>query len=471
MNGFESKVLNFIQKSGMLTAKDKVVVGFSGGADSTALLTVLNELKGLLKIELYAVHVNHLIREEAGDDAEFSRDFCNLRGIPFHLVEKDVPKEAGRLKMTEEEAGRKIRYDAMKEYLEELGGGCIAVAHHKNDAAETLLMNLFRGTGLHGAGGIRPVRDNIIRPLLCVSRQEIEDYLGQKGISFCTDVTNNENIHTRNIIRNKLIPMVTEEINSAAVENMARAAASFDKADEYIRKMSGLSFDRCVTKTDGEVVIDAAILRSEDEIIKENVVLRCFEALVTGRKDLTRAHVDAVVRLVDDDRGTAVVCLPYELEAVRSYDRLTIGRCRKDKAPPSEISFALSEGEREEIDIPGLGRVVLTVEAYNKEEDIPVGSYTKWFDYDRIQTAVFRTRRQGDYLYIEQKGELHRKDLFKLMTDEKIPAPERDGIYVLADGDNVLWLPGSRINAAYKISGNIRRILAVSIINGGNTNG
>ena len=185
MNNFESRVYNFIKGKEMITPGKTVLVGFSGGADSTALLLVLWELKRLLQIELVAVHVNHGIREEAGKDAEFTRSFCEKLGIKFHLVEKDIPALSGEWKMTEEEAGRKVRYDAFEEIAAQNGASYIAVAHHQNDVAETLLMNLLRGSGIHGAGGIRPVRGKIIRPLLCTSRSEIEDYLRKKDISFC----------------------------------------------------------------------------------------------------------------------------------------------------------------------------------------------------------------------------------------------------------------------------------------------
>ena len=184
MNGFENKVLNFIRKNDLLASNDKILVGFSGGADSTALITVLYELKKLLGIELCALHVNHGIREEAGEDASFTRDFCKERDIEYILVEENVPLYAKENKLTEEEAGRKIRYEAFETYAKRNGATKIAVAHHRNDAAETLLHNLMRGSGIHGAGAIRPKRDNVIRPLLCVTRQEIEDYLKEKELSY-----------------------------------------------------------------------------------------------------------------------------------------------------------------------------------------------------------------------------------------------------------------------------------------------
>ena len=168
MDRFTGKVLNYIKQNEMVSPSDIVVVGFSGGADSTALLTVLGDLKDVLKIKVAAIHINHGIRSEAGADEEFCKRFCKDRNIPFKSVFVDVPSMASEMKLTEEEAGRIARYEAFGDYAKELGARVIAVAHHENDVAETLIMNLSRGCGLHGAAAIRPVRDNVIRPLLCV---------------------------------------------------------------------------------------------------------------------------------------------------------------------------------------------------------------------------------------------------------------------------------------------------------------
>ena len=205
MNNFENRVYNFIRKKEMISPGSKVLVGLSGGADSTALLLVLWELKRLLQIDLLAVHVNHCIRKEAGEDADFARRLCEKLGVDFFLVKKDIPALSAEWKMTEEEAGRKVRYDAFTEIAKENGVSYIAVAHHQNDVAETLLMNLLRGSGIHGAGGIRPVREKVIRPFLCVDRKEIEDYLEERHQDYCHDATNDENIYTRNITKSVTI--------------------------------------------------------------------------------------------------------------------------------------------------------------------------------------------------------------------------------------------------------------------------
>ncbi len=478
MNGFESKVLNFIRDNELLTASDKVLVGFSGGADSTALLTVLFELRKLLGIEVYALHVNHGIRQEAGEDASFTRDFCSERGIGYFLVEEDVPRYAKENKLTEEEAGRGIRYEAFEKCAAQNGIDKIAVAHHQNDAAETLLHNLMRGSGIHGAGAIRPKRDNIVRPLLCVSRNEIEQYLREKGLNYCIDATNEENIHTRNKIRNVLIPYAEKEINTGAVDHLYRAAERFAKADEYINSVAKAFFDKEVICEEGRLEVDINKLKELPDVIAEAVALQCFECLTPARKDITSAHIKALLELTSDSSGTKSADFPYMLSAIRQYNRLIISK-KSERNPDSsfdketEIGLDLQElsaGEKT-YELPGMGQFKAAVIKRKPGDAIPSDTYTKWFDCDRIQTAVFRHRKKDDRIYIDMDGRDCEKKLSKFMTDVKIPAGERDEIYVLADGDHVLWVPGYRMSSKAKISEDTKSILAINFIFGGKNSG
>ena len=467
MNNFENKVYEFIKVNRMIEPGSTVLAGFSGGGDSTALLLVLCALRKVLDIRIYAVHVNHGIRKEASEDEAFVRGFCQEHDIECTFYNKDIPKLAKKWKMTEEEAGRCARYEAFEETIKKIGASCIAVAHHQNDVAETLLMNLLRGSGLHGAGAIRPVRGNIIRPFLCVSREEIEKYLKVKRQLFCHDKTNDENIHTRNIVRNILIPKMEKDVNSSAVAHLCRAAIEFAKADEFIQNNTSTVFDKMVKAGEGKLLIDLGQFRDSDEAIKANIILRCLEKLTPHRKDITSAHVDSILALSEDSTGTASVDLPYNLVAVRSYDELTIGVKDTENSFNSEkeveIPRTLKVGDEITFEIPNLGIAHISILQYNGGKLFPSSAYTKWFDYDRIQGAVFRCRRPDDYILLEQEDGLHKKKISKLMTDEKVPKSKRDAIYLLTDGSNVLWVPGIRMSGAFKISDTTDRILAINI--------
>lgn len=475
MNSFESRIYNFIVEKKLIKSGSTVLVGLSGGADSTALLLVLDSLKALLGIKLIAVHVNHGIRAEAGEDALFSQELCDRLDVPFFLIEKDIPALSRELKLTEEEAGRKARYQEFSRIAREEAADYIAIAHHQNDVAETLIMNLLRGSGIHGGGSIRPSRDNVIRPLLCVSRKEIEDYLKDQGQDYCHDATNDENTHTRNIIRNLIIPAMEKEINSESVSHLCRAAEEFSAADEYIRG-DAAEFFETISEISGEKIrIDLNGFRPLKNIVKADIILLCFEKLTPSRKDISAAHVRAILDICEESSGSAFLDLPYSLCAERSYDELLLFKKDTKNSRKNNKEYPVPQfmgiGDKKELEIPDLGVAYLEVLQYNVGKLFPTSAYTKWFDYDRIQGAIFRKRRPEDYILIETKDGLCRKKINKLMTDEKIPKSKRDEMYLLAEGDSVIWVPGFRMSGAYKISETTNKILAINIHNGGNING
>lgn len=237
MDRFEKRILSFIRDNELIVKGDRIVTGFSGGADSVALLLALNNLKAILKAEVAAVHVNHGLRDaEADRDEAFCRELAGARGIEFKAVRVDVKglvKDSG---MSEEEAARVLRYEALNMAgLEMFGEGFkIAVAHHADDQAETILFNMLRGTGMRGMGGIRAKRGNIIRPMLRAEKQDILKWLNEKGQAFVTDSTNLENDHARNAIRNLVMPELKENVNLRAAEHIASAGERISLADAYL---------------------------------------------------------------------------------------------------------------------------------------------------------------------------------------------------------------------------------------------
>ena len=202
---------------------DGLLAGVSGGADSVCLLFLLDELKEELGIRLAAFHLNHGLRgAEADRDEAYVKEICGRLGIPLAVAHENVAEYAAARGISGEEAGRILRYEHMKETAEQFSCQKTATAHHRDDSAETVLFNMFRGSGLKGLSGIRPVRGEVIRPLLCLSRAEIAGYLEERGIPWCEDSTNGENVYTRNRIRNQLLPWVKENINARAPEHILR---------------------------------------------------------------------------------------------------------------------------------------------------------------------------------------------------------------------------------------------------------
>ena len=447
----------------MAVSGDKILVGFSGGADSVALLLVLYKLKELLGTELVAVHVNHGIREEAGEDADFTRRFCEERNIRYYLVEEDVPGIARENKLTEEEAGRNVRYKAFRTIAEKEGAAKIAVAHHRNDVAETLLLNLLRGTGLHGAGAIRPVRDNVIRPLLCVTRQEIEEYLGEEGISFCHDATNDENIHTRNKVRNELIPYLEKNYNPNIRSALRRYAELADLDDSLLNEiaLNAMEGHIAVEHDPDRILLDITDIRNNPVPVNTRIAWMILQ-MMRLEKFSTFELITQITSLIYSLNPSGSADLPEGARAYREYDT---------------VIFAAS---CEEMDIQpdtGLRMVpqVIMRKDYHPDDEYMYAA----FDFDEFNKAYpgrvgelkLRTRQEGDYLPMK-KGS---KKIQDLLVDSKVMKRARSSILMVAIDSEVLWILPSkyfagrqeqekgRFSPKYHITEDTERVLFIEI--------
>lgn len=483
----------YMEQFHMFPESGYIVAGVSGGADSLCLLHALAGLREACGFLLAAVHVNHGLRAEAAQDAAYVRALCEAWDVPFFLIEEDVAALASREHLSCEEAGRKVRYRAFLQVLRQLqgseSGGCIAVAHNREDRAETLLFHLFRGTGLRGMGSIRPVREEkngarIIRPLLFCGRERIEAWLEKEGISWCTDSTNLEEQFTRNKIRNRVLPYVRKEICAGAGQNLAREAQLLSDAAGFVERMTQEALSRCAVweEADRQVCLDTAAFLREDAFLQEQMLYDCLRRIGGGR-DLTAAHVEAVGRLTKPDcqSGRRVRLPSCGILAKREFDRVRLcvlpkGALPKGALPKGSKTAAGPDGQdgREEVwlrigscRVPGLGQIETRLfprpaDGASFLENIPQKKYTKWFDYDKIiGRATFRKRKKGDFLTIDSAG--HKKSLKRYLIEEKIPAERRDDLVFLADGAHVMWVPGHRISQAYKVTEQTAAVLEVSL--------
>ncbi len=459
------KVEKYIWDCHMLARGDCVVIGVSGGADSMCLLFVLMALKEKLDLSLCAVHVNHGIRGEAAKrDQEFVENFCRTHGILWKTFYGDIPKLAQVWKMSQEEAGRTFRYKCFHQALKELGWdqGKIAVAHHENDVAETFLMNIFRGSGIHGLTGICPTRGNVIRPLLSLDRQEIEGLLAREKISYCTDNTNFENTYTRNRIRNELIPYIREYINPGAVDHMAVLAEETRELARYMDKERDKVWDKVIRP---DKSLDADQLKMLDPVLTREILRRWIGEKAGHLKDITRDHVYQVMDLINKPVGKQT-CLPYGLVVERGYQELKfIEPGKREMTQFKEIPLEISNetGIITTVSIENAGITVeLSVKDHKENQRIEENRYTKWLDYDRIENRLqLRHRRTGDYLIVDKKGS--RKLLRRVMIDDKIPKEERDKLLLIADGSHVLWVIGGRMSESCKITGHTKKILEIKV--------
>ena len=468
----ESKVFEYCDKHHMLQKGDNVVLGVSGGADSVCLLFMLLSLKEKLELNLHVVHVNHGIRTEAKADADYVATLCKEKELPFYLFETDISTLAGERGCSMEEAGRQYRYEAFGQVMKEQKCQKIAVAHNCNDRAETMLFHLFRGTGLTGLAGIRPVREQIIRPLLCLERGEIEEYLREQKISYRHDSTNDSDDYTRNKIRHHILPYAEQEIVQGSVANMSRAADILVETENYIEGQLEKLRLHCVVYESGEICryrIDRNMLQQEHGLMQKRLLLQLLKELAPGHKDIAAVHVEDVCGLLNSE-GNGEIHLPYGIRARNQYQELILeaGALKSRDKGFGPISLLPEDIGEEELEIPlGYGRRMY-LKRINCEEnsinlkDIPQNQYTKWFDYDKIiGCLMIRIRKEGDYFTIRSGEVLQHKKVKDYMIAEKIPKKRREEIPMLVEGAHVLWLVGYRISEYYKVEKETRQILQV----------
>ena len=439
----------------MLLPGERVVAGVSGGADSVCLLFVLLNWREKYGLELEVVHVNHGIRPEAVEDARFVENLCKGFDIPFYLKCADIPKLAKEYKCSEEEAGRNFRYQVFEEVAAETGATKIAVAHNQNDLAETMLFNLFRGSGLKGLMGIAPVRGRIIRPLLCVQRPEIEAYLSQIGQNYCHDTTNEGDGYTRNRIRHHILEYAQKEIAPGCVQSMGQTAEILAETEDYLKEQTQDAIEQCVLRKQGRYELDCDSFGRLHRAIQKRVLFKLLGCMA-GAKDLGRVHVDLLYELCVTE-GNRQLNLPRGIMARREYGTIYLYQESENHNLPDPLENM--QAVFQVLDASDLPR--------NREKTLifPQNQYTKWFDYDKIEKSpVIRTRELGDYLTIRDgQGKLCHKTIKDYMVTAKIPAKERDKVPLLAVDSHVLWLIGHRISEYYKVSENTKRVLQVQL--------
>lgn len=304
----QDKVLKTIQKYNLIQSGDSIVIGVSGGPDSMTLLNVLINLKQKLGIsKIVVATVNHMIREEAEEETKFVENFCESHGIEFYLKKVDVQEEAKSKKISTELAGRNARYDFFEEVLKKTGSNKIATAHNLNDNAETVLMNLLRGSGVSGLKGIEKIRDGkFIRPIIECKRSEIEQYCLENKLNPRYDKTNNENTYTRNKIRNMLIPYIEENFNPNIVDSLNRLSTIATKEDEYIHKIVENSFKNIMITADiskKEIILDLKKFNELDEVIKSRLILYTISEILGTSQGIEKIHIEDIIKLCGNNIG------------------------------------------------------------------------------------------------------------------------------------------------------------------------
>lgn len=457
------KALETIIREELFKRGDKVLVAFSGGADSACLLHMLNSLRHELGIEIYSAHLNHQIRGAAAhEDALFSYRESKALGIPCFLQSTDVPLEAKEGRLTIEEAAREVRYKMFFDLKEKLGIDKIAVAHNLDDQAETLIMRIMRGTGLNGLKGMEYKRpDGLIRPLLDLKRYEIEEYCNINKINYRTDETNFENSYTRNKIRLELFPFIEDHFACNIKEMLSRMANGLREDSKYLEDIAQEVFWEIAHEIE-----DYAVKFELDhlETLSASIIKRVFRLAYTklsGTGDGIEAiHLDDALRLLRNTKSNLMINFPKGIIAEKKGYNFYI---TKKPIEIENIDFEykiLLDGVTE---IPELG-IAVESQIMSKEKCKLLSSSNniKAFDLDKISgTLVVRNRHIGDR--IKPLGFSGTKKLKDIFIDKKIPQSERNRIPIFADDEKVVWIFGHMISEESKISEETEKVARLTV--------
>ena len=299
----QQEFLDTIKQNNLIQPNDKIVVGVSGGPDSATLLDLLYKYKDRLNYQIFVAHVNHLIREDSTDDEQFVENWCEKLGIKCFIKRENVEKMAKEKKKSTEDMGRIIRYEFFDEVAEKTGANKIAIAHNMNDNAETLLLNLVRGSGLSGLEGIKPLEYNkYIRPLINCKREDIEEYCEKNNLKPRIDSTNKENIYKRNIIRNKILPEL-KELNPNIVQTLSRTANIVAENNQMISDEVEKTYNQLATETENKVEFELKDFNSLSNYLRKQILLKAIESLLGNTKNIQKVNLDDVIKMAQKNIG------------------------------------------------------------------------------------------------------------------------------------------------------------------------
>lgn len=445
---FLEKVRWTIEKHRMLKKGDRVLIGCSGGIDSMVLLDCIYKLKDEYELDITVAHLNHMLRQEAKEDELFVIDTCKRYNIKCITREVDVRRIKEEQKLSEEEAGRVARYNFFYELVNSLGLSKILLGHNKNDVVETFFLNLFRGSGLDGLASIPPVRDIVARPLIYMSREEIEDYAKKNNIKYVVDVTNFSSKYKRNVIRNEILPLVKEKFGDKVIDTIFRTIDIIRDENLQINELVNNAFEKCVSKEDIFYILNIKEVAVLPAFLQRRLVKRIF-------KEFDRA---VSLEIVED--VLKLFSLPSGKKKV--FDDLIVERQNDDIVfyrQTEQVAFCFEIPLKEEYHIKyrNFELKFRLTDRIEKENGI-------YIDAEQMfQEKLFlRTRKDGDFIQLK----VGKKKLKEWFIDKKVPKRWRDRIPLLAEGSEVIvifdiYSNAVTINQKYKVKSHTKQFLEI----------
>ncbi|MBI5731188.1 MAG: tRNA lysidine(34) synthetase TilS [Ignavibacteriales bacterium] len=447
MKKTEQKVLRFIEQNKLISAGDKILVAFSGGPDSVFALHFLEKFKRKYKIDLRAVHFNHELRGKESDaDEIFSKEFCKNRSIPFEVIKLNVKSFSKKNKISIEEAARNLRYNNLQQLAEKTLSTKIVTAHNQSDNTETILLNLFSGTGFSGFSGIPIQRGNIIRPFLCLTKQEISDYLEHEKISFRVDSSNMKDDYKRNYIRNRILPLIRLKLNPAIDEALFRSSKNFENALFLNHKLIDHIIAEYVTHNSNAVSFPLLLADLFDGTIPGEILKIIFKRYL--KHEFEYDDYVKINSLITKQKGKKIQ-LSKKLIALREEESIRIELSGKTS---NQIVTLKADGQIEyDSKIIGIELV--------KSENVQFKNNGKveFISAEGMnENFILRTWKFGDKF--KPLGMKNFKKVSDFLTDLKISVSERKNQLVLTNRNQIVWIVGLRIDDRYKLSSKTKKI-------------
>lgn len=457
MSEILDKVCKTIEKHNLLTFGDSVLCALSGGADSVCLLRVLCLLKEKYDLKIFAAHINHMLRGESADsDEEFAKELCKNFDVPFYSKKIDVLKYAKEHSQSTEEAGREVRYNFFYELCDTYNINKIATAHNLNDNTETVVMRFIRGTGINGLSGIPYKNNNIIRPILDLSRKEIEAFLKDENISFVTDKTNFEPVYFRNKVRLSLIPEIEEKYNQNFTDNLALNILNYRETADYLKAVTEEKIKTLVHFEKNYAFVDVDDFLKEHDYIKSSVVYTLLSRF-DKEKQATAQSVSEILEMINTGKGR--VDFSKNLFISVNYGKFFLV-INKENKPYSYTLGKLCKVCIEECDKEiSFG---ITGKKEKKKNCI-------FLDYEKTKNKkmVIRNRKDGDVFSPSGLGGT--KKLKEYFIDEKIPVFLRDNIPLIVIDGEIACVGTMRVSEKFKPNGNTNNFLRIEISDRGAT--
>lgn len=462
-----SKIKEIITKENLIKENDNIIIALSGGPDSVFLFHVLRILKDSLSFSMYASHINHMYRGiDADNDEKFVVDLCNQYGIKLFIKRKNAAEYAKELKLTEEEAGRKIRYDFFNENLKEIGNGKIALAHNLNDQSETVLQRIIRGTGIDGLAAMTYQSQNIIRPILNIEKKHIINYLEQNDYKYCKDYTNELPIYGRNRIRLNLIPYLEENYNPNIQDILFRMSQIMQKDSLIIEKYINNLFDKVIKeKSENKLIFNAELLNALDPNEIGRLIRKAVKEIKGSTKNLENKHIDYAVLFIKNNKTGKSIDLTDDIKINISYNNIIL-----TKYVEKNYDFEYNINAEDFINISNTGikifikeigkNIVLNLHNRDNINDLKVNEF--YVDYAKIKGIIkIRNRNKSDFMIpFGMTGKKKLKDIF---IDNKVPLQDRDKQIVLADDEKIIWLENYRISNECRTDYNTKKILTIRV--------